>query len=316
MGAGIPVTALRRRGPLDLLALQRLSRVLRRLRPDILHSWLFFANVHAALAGRMAGVPTVVLSQRCSYEAGLSPLWRRVARWSHRRADALIVNAEATRAEELRAGADPARTFLVPNAVRVPAAPPPPRGELGLPSGPLVVALGQLAPEKGHRHLLSAWVEVRKARPDAVLVLVGEGPLRATLEAQARGLGVADAVRFLGFRSPSGPYLGTADLVAQPSLTEGMPNAVLEAMAWGRAVVATRAGGTPELVRDGETGLLVPPRDGPALAQAILHLLGDPARREAMGARARELASSLYTPETAARLTLEVYRRAGAPLPS
>jgi glycosyltransferase involved in cell wall biosynthesis len=310
--AGIPVQALRRRGWRDVGLFWRLWRAVRAFRPDLVHSYLFLSNTLAAPIARAAGVPAVILSQRCSYDATVPPLWRRIGRFSHRLADRVLVNSRAALAEERRAGGPTHALVYVPNAVEVPDGPPLPRAELGLPEGPLVVAVGQLEEIKGHRHLVAAWPAVVRAVPGARLALVGDGPCRAALEAQARGLGVAGAVVFLGFRPEGHRWAAAADVFVQPSLTEGMPNAVLEGMAAGRAVVATRVGGVPELITDGETGRVVPPADPAALAAGIVELLGDPVRRLRMGEAARARSGREFSTEAVRAAIEEVYRSAGA----
>ncbi len=304
--AGIPVVALRRRGPRDLGVLFRLYREMRAFRPDVVHSFLFLANLLAAMVGRVARVPRIVLSQRCSYEATFTPFWRRVARLSHRLADRVLVNSQAALEEERAAGFARDRLVYVPNAARAVAGTAN-RWALGLPPGPLAVSVGQLETMKGHRFLVEAWPAVREAIPDAVLAIVGDGPCRRSLEEDARRLGVADSVRFLGFRAPADPFFSACDVLVQPSLTEGLPNAVLEAMTAGRAVVASRVGGVPELVVDGETGLLVPPGDAPALARALGTLLGDPARRARLGAAAAARARSTFSMEAVRAKVEEAY---------
>ena len=288
--AGVPVTALAQRGSWDVAVAARLYALLRREQPDVVHSFLFFASLVAAPAARLAGVPAIVVSQRCSYEATLSPFWRGVARRVHRLAQRVVVNSDAARREELAAGFSDRHVTHIPNGIDVPAVAAPAlasREALGLPASPLVVCVGRFSPEKRHQDLVDAWTLVRQRAPDAMLALVGDGPLRAEIEASVAQKGLAGAVRFCGFQADAAPYIAAADIVVVCSSTEGMPNAVLEAMAHGRCVVATRVGGIPELVVDGETGQLVPPLDVPALARAIADLLGDAARREAYGAAGR-----------------------------
>jgi glycosyltransferase involved in cell wall biosynthesis len=305
--AGIPVIPLRRRGWWDVLVLYRLFRHLRRRPPDLLHSYLSLANSLGAVAGRLAGVPCLILSQRCSYEAVMSPFWRRVTRLAHRLADCLMVNSRAAFDEERAAGQPPDRIAYIPNGVRA-EAPRPARPEtLGLPPGPLVLSLGQLEAVKGHRFLLDAWPDVRRAHPRAGLALAGDGRCRRQLEARARALDLGDSVVFLGFRSPAAPLLAACDLLVQPSITEGMPNAVLEAMASGKAVVASRVGGIPELVGPDEAGLLVPPGDCRALAEAIVRLLDDPERRARLGAAGRRRVEERFSLQSTRSAVEAVY---------
>jgi len=301
--AGIPVIVLDRRGPWDLGVAVRLYRLLARERPHIVHSYLLFASLLAVPAARLAGAPVVIVSQRCSYDATVPFLWRWIARRLHRYADRVIVNSQAALREEDAGGVPADRLLYIPNAIDVSIGAAGDRAAFGLPAGPLAVCVGQLAREKGHLYLLAAWAQVRERVSDATLVLVGDGPLRAELEAAARRYGVADRVRFLGRRHDAHRLAGCADLCVLASLTEGMPNALLEAMAAGRAVVATRVGGIPDLVEDGHTGLLVPPAQPAALAEALVALLLDPARRAQLGEAGRRRAQERFATE---RVTAEV----------
>jgi len=294
--AGVPLTALGRRTPWDVAVLRRLERQLEAARPEVVHSFLPLANLLTSIAGRRARVPAVILSQRASYEATLGPAWRRIARWSHRRASHVIVNSEAARRQEIAAGFPAERITCVPNGIDVAAtAGPVDRAALGVPAGPLVVCAAQFVEEKAHADLIEAWPRVRARFPSATLLLIGEGALRAAAENQAARLGLGGSVAFLGARHPVEPYLAAADVVVLPSRTEGMPNVLLEAMALGTAIVATAVGGIPEIASDGESGLLVPPARPEQLAGALNDLLGDGDRRQALGGRGRLAATRLST---------------------
>lgn len=307
--AEVPVFALQRQGPWDLGLQARLSARLRAERAHLVHSFLFLSNLWMALVARRAGVPRLLLSQRCSYELQLSPALRRLARWSHGRADRLVVNSQAIGAEETAAGFPLDRLVVIPNGTPLPelsASSVDRREALGLPgAGPFVLSLGQLTPEKGHRVLVEAWSAVHARHPDALLGLVGEGPERPALEARARELGLGASVRFFGFRSPVAPFLAAADVVVQPSFSEGMPNAVLEAMAHARAVVVTAVGGVPELV--GDAARLVPPADPGALAAALTALLADPMARAELGRRGRLRAERNFSLQAMVRANEALY---------
>lgn len=165
------------------------------------------------------------------------------------------------------------------------------RAELGLPPDRLVVSLvGEVCRRKGQAVLLDAVAKLRAdgAARDAVFLIAGEGSARAELEARAAAHGLADGtVRFLGFRDDVPDLLADTDLLVLPSFEEGFPNTLLEGMALGLPVVSTPVDGIPELVVDGVTGVLTPPGDAPALATAIGALLGDAARRRALGEAGR-----------------------------
>jgi glycosyltransferase involved in cell wall biosynthesis len=171
---------------------------------------------------------------------------------------------------------------------------PTPRAELtNDPAAPLVLTVARLDAQKGIPVLLDAVASV----PDAAFVVAGDGPDRAALEARAVSLGLADRVRFLGHRRDVASLLAAADVLVLPSLYEGLPLSVLEAMIAGVPVIATAVGGTDEVVRDGETGTLVPPGDASALAAAIRRVLGDRERSSRLADAARALVAREHSVE-------------------
>jgi L-malate glycosyltransferase len=268
----------------NAVAFVRLVRRLRRLRPDILHAFLFHSYVTAAPAARLAGVRVVVAGRR---SLGDFKRGRRVLlaaeRLATRVTDLLVANAEAVaqdtwRHERVR----PHKIVTVYNGLPDSAFEPAPPATLDS-AAPVVLCIANLKPDKGHRFLLDAVARLRDQDLACTLVLVGDGPERRALEEQAAGLDID--VRFLGTRTDIEPLLARAQVVALPSLHEGMSNAVMEAMAAGRPVVATDVGGTGELLRD--RGILVPPCDGEALADGLGRVLRDPELAASLGTRAR-----------------------------
>jgi glycosyltransferase involved in cell wall biosynthesis len=180
------------------------------------------------------------------------------------------------------------------------------RQELGVPPGaPTVVCVARLFPVKGVDLLLTAWPEVVRAVPDAHLLIAGEGPLRADLEASVHGAGLAGSVHFLGFDPQVERVLQAGDLAVIPSRAEGFSLTALEAMATGLPVVAFAVGGLAEVVRDGRSGVLVPAGSTEGLAGAMVALLRDPDRRRAFGAAGTALASAYGLPASVERLKRE-----------
>jgi glycosyltransferase involved in cell wall biosynthesis len=170
------------------------------------------------------------------------------------------------------------------------------RRALGLPPGvPVVGSVGRFVPYKGYHYLLEAARLVGKKIPQARWVLVGDGELRAALEAQCRTLGLERIVRFAGWREDIPDCLALCDIFVLPSLGEHFGRVLVEAMAMAKAVVATDAGGVPEIVIHDETGLLVPPADPQALAEAVLSLLQDPTRAARLGAAGRRRAENEFS---------------------
>jgi len=163
--------------------------------------------------------------------------------------------------------------------------------------------VGRMVPIKGHRNFLQAASEVLRSCSNVRFVLVGDGGLRREMEMECRQLGITEAVTFLGWRRDLDKIYADLDLVVMSSLNEGTPVSLIEAMAAGKAVIATKVGGIPDVVEDGTTGLLVPPKDPKALAGAILRLLNDDDLRRSLGERA---GASVYPKYDVSRLVQEM----------
>ena len=181
-------------------------------------------------------------------------------------------------------------------------------GVFWLPHGSQLVGnVAALAPHKGQRHLIAAMAIVVRELPDARLLIVGDGELRSTLQQQIAALGLERHVVLTGFRDDALGLMRSFDMFVMSSLTEGLGSAILEAMACERAVIGTSTGGIPEAVDDGSTGILVPPRDERAMANAILSLLRDPSRRVQMGAAGRARVVTHFSVEALVQGTARVY---------
>jgi glycosyltransferase involved in cell wall biosynthesis len=184
------------------------------------------------------------------------------------------------------------------------------RRELGLPQDAVVATvIAQLIPRKGHRHLLAALPEVLRASPDLHVAVLGKGPLRQSLEQQAQRSGVAEHVHFLGFREDLPELLGCFDFLVHPADMEGLGVALLQGAAAGLALLGSRAGGIPEIVRHEQTGLLIAPGDVPALAAAMTRLAAEPALRRRLGAGARRLVAEQFDVAAMVAGNLAVYRQ-------
>jgi glycosyltransferase involved in cell wall biosynthesis len=224
--------------------------------------------------------------------------------------------AEVQRERYLRtSGVGAAHVETVPNGVETslyrldPGARARLRMELDLADEtPLFVTVAMLRPGKGVQHLLEAAALLRGRAPEARWLIVGDGPERAELEDHARALGLANVAQFLGTRLDVAALLAAADVYVHPSLFEALPMSVLEAMAASLPVVATRVGGVPELVAEGQTGLLVPAQRADALADAMARML-DPGRRAAMGAAGRVWVEQHASTETMLDRLQDLYRR-------
>ena len=290
--------------------LKSLAAIVRRERPDVLHSWMFHANLASRIAGRMARVPLIVSSEhtleqesRRRYVA--NRITGRLPHVHHCVSQAVAdfaadkIGLSRQRLVVIRNGIDPGAFERTEDRDGV-------RMSLGLPTDvPLVGCVAQLKPVKRVDVLLEAVARVE--RPVG-LVLVGDGLERRSLETLAVRLEIADRVRFSGEQPDPRPWLHALDVFALASDVEGLPVAALEAMAAGLPVVATSVGGTPEVVSDEVTGLLVPRGDPAALAAALDSLLADRDRAAVMGARARDRACAEFDARRMVSEINELYR--------
>jgi len=291
----------------------RLLRDLRRLHVEIVHTYGFYPNVFATLAAKMAGA--VVIASIRDQGDMWSSMQRRVERWVLHLADAVVVNAEAVRARLVGEGYDRHRVFVIRNGVdtaRFATRHPPGklRRELGLPARtPIVAALCRLHEVKGVEHFLEAAVTLSRRFPEARFVVAGDGYHRPSLERYSAQLGLGGRVLFTGFRQDVPEFLSEVQVSVLPSLSEALSNTLLESMAAGVPVVATRVGGNPEAVEDGVTGFLVPSREPEALAAAVSHLLENAPLAQAMGRAGRQRAAEQFSLERLTQETESLYIR-------
>ena len=301
--AGVRVTSLgvgrSLSSPRSVRAILCAARALRRDRVDVVHGYQWRPALIGALAGRLAGVRLRLASKRSltGDHWRARQAWRRIAR----QVDTVIVNADALRAEGEHLGMR-CRWALLQNGVdteRFRVGPPgaDARAAIGLdPRRPVIGTVGRLEDRKGHEQLLLA-LQVLGARANGQRpqgLIVGDGPLRDSLAVQARGLGVADDVRFTGTVTDVRPLLAAMDVFVLPSWAEGMSNALMEAMAAARPVVATAVGGNTEVVADGSTGVLVLPGDSGAIATAVSGLLHEPERAARLATTARTFVTDRF----------------------
>ncbi len=274
-----------------LRGLLRLVSLVREFRPDVVHGYLFGPNLFAALAGRLCGVPVTCVAKR-NVDAFETPRQIAVQRLAHRLATHVTAVSREVAASSVALGVPAERVTVIENGVDVARFDGATRrdgvpGLEGVPAGvPLVGSVGCLAPRKDYGTLLAALALLGRDR-DWRCALAGDGPDRAALEARAAELGVADRVLFLGERSDVDRLLPAFDVFVLSSREEGIPNALLEAMAAARPCVATRVGGNAEVLEDGRTGWLVPAQDPAALAGALGSALAGPAEAARRGAAAR-----------------------------
>ncbi len=307
---GIRRTMLR---PATLSAVGRVARELRRRHVPIVHGYLFEGNFLAAAIGRWGRFPVVLVSKR-SLDRYARPD-RRLAAWAtNRAADRVLANATAVRDIVIaHEGCRPEKIDLIPNGVALPERPPAPtparpeadeRGD-----GPLVGMVGRLGWKKGYEHALAAFALLRSRLPTLRVDIIGDGPLRADIEARIERLGLSTCVRLLGQRNDVPRHLLRFECFVLSSVIEGMPNALLEAMALGRPVVTTAAGGSAEVVEDGRSGLVVPPANASALAAAIERVLRDRAFGWQLGDAAADRVRERYSLGAMVAAFDRLYRR-------
>jgi glycosyltransferase involved in cell wall biosynthesis len=326
---GFPVTVIDTRRLVSPGALMALVRHFRRARPHLVHTAGARASFYGRLAARVAGVPAVVSSVHTSIADYEVASWRRAVYLALDRASARIAGRIIATSEAVAAALVTHHRLPAAKVVTIPNRPDPralvptrPRDEtraaLGASARPLLAVVARLTEQKGVGDFLSALAALRE-REDWVAVVVGDGPLRADLEAQATHLGIADRCRFAGVRTDLADLLGAVDLLVVPSWSEGLPYLVLEAMLTATPIVCTAVGGIPEVITDGIHGRLVPPRAPARLAQAIRRALDDPSATRALAETARRHASSTLSLDRMLAAVDTVYRtvlaEAGVPTP-
>ena len=313
---GLELIPIAPRTEMDLSAAWRLARVVKRLRPDVIHAHdphgIAMASLALSMGSAAAGghSPGLVASRRVDFHLKGNSL----SRWKHRQVDCFIAASEAIRKILLADGVPPQRAVTVHEGIDV-------ERIVGTPAvnvheafwlphqAPVVGNVAALVPHKGQRHLIEAAHLVVKEIPDARFVVLGEGEQREQLERQVRDYHLEKHVLLPGFRTDVIGCMKAFDVFVMSSITEGLGTSLLDAMACRRAVVATTAGGIPEVVADEETGLLVGPRDHAAMANAIVRLLSDRALRERMGAAGFARVQERFTAERMVAATTEVYAR-------
>ncbi len=299
------------RGGLNLQAVRTLTNIIQQQRPDVvgMHSSRSHNVGMMARLFRGKNRPLFVVTRRVDFTPGQDPLNRLKYR---RGADGYIAISRAVEQQLLTTGVSMEKIRLVHSGINAPATSPDAhrqlREELDIPREALLLGVvAALTDHKGHRYLLDAMPEVLEAFPGAVLLLAGAGELRDELKEQTRQLGIGGAVRFLGHRNDVHRIFGALDLFIMPSKLEGLGTSVVDAMLTGTPVVATRAGGLPELISHGSTGLLVEPCSPESLVDAIIGALGDPELRTSLAKRARMVALERFTAEAMVEGTLGAY---------
>lgn len=309
---GIRTAEFRLRGRFDADGIQQIRDFLQKRQVRVVHCHGYKADAYGWLASRRLPVARIATCHGWTAHTGAVRIYEALDKSVFLRAfHRVIAVSGPIQKGLLRRGHRKNKIVLIPNGLdlsRFPFRQGRASGPLGVPARKeIIVSVGRLSPEKGHVHLLHAAGSVLRERPEALFVLVGAGLEEKVLARLADDLGVADRVLLAGARSDVSEVLAQCDVFVNPSLKEGLPMAVLEAMAVGVPVVATSVGDVPEVVKDGETGLLVPAGDAEALARGILRVLTDPQEAASRAGAARTLVEREYPVQRMAVRTEEVY---------
>ena len=309
----------------DVRVLSRLRQLHDRVQPDLIETHAVKSHALVRASGIYSKTPWVAFHHGYTNTSLRSPIYNSLDRWSLRAAERVVTMNRAFEQQLVERGLPAERITVLHNAVTIPNHPPfraadavlqRRKADLGLsPDVKTILCIGRLSHEKAHIDMVSALQHLRQMHPgrDVHLIIVGEGPEQLPLTQAIQSAGLDKHVVFAGQVRNVAPYYEAADVVAIPSLTEGSPNVLLEAMSFEVPVVATTVGGIPEIVTDGETALLVPPRHPVALAEAIDRLFSNPAMAANMGQQARKKVEKDYSPESRAKALLDIYIRAYRP---
>lgn len=308
---GLPVRDIPCQARFDRQTVRWIDEYVREQNFDLIHTHGYKADVHGYAAARMAGKPLLATCHNWTGENLRGRLYDWIDHLVLRRFARIAAVSDPVRNSLVRFGVRPERIRVIPNGVDVR------RFEATWPRPPVYAGaaaqvgfVGRLVPEKGVNILLRSAPGVLSRHPHTVFLIIGEGPARAELEKLTDDLGIGSSVRFLGRQADMAAIYSLIDILVLPSLNEGAPMTVLEAMSAGRPVVATRTGALPDIVVEGETGILVGSGDAPAVESALVSLLADPARLLQMGRAGRSRVEAKFSSDSMARDYLDLYHSA------
>jgi glycosyltransferase involved in cell wall biosynthesis len=317
---GFPATVIDMTRRFNPVSLWRLAKFFKKEGIDLVHTMGTRMNFYGRLAGRLAGVPYICSTvQNSLFDYPIGPVKRAIYvkadAWTARYAQRIIAVADAL-ARDLREGygIPQEKILTIHNGLdlselKVSRSPEEARQELGIPQDSLCVgSAGRMTHQKGFIYLIRAMPEVFRRFPKARLLLVGDGPLREKLEAEALRLGIRELCIFPGYRADIPDILQAMDVFVLSSLSEGLPFVLLEALGMERPVVATAVSGNPELIEHGRNGLLVAPADPEALAQAVCWMLDNPEQAQALGRAGRSTVMEEFSVKKMVERTEAVYR--------
>lgn len=316
--AGIQVECIQESFAFDPRVIWRLRRIVKRANPDIIQTHFSKSHFLVWLSGVWRNRPWIAFHHGHTRSAFRLRIYHGLDRWSLRFPRQIVAVSQAFAAQLATQGLRPEKVAVLHNAVTLPAGGngsdavrvEAVRARLGIGRmDRVLLAIGRLSKEKAHTDLVAALARLLQLKPDlrVQLVILGEGPERAAIEESVRAAGLQDVVKMPGHVNDVSDYYRMADLMVISSVSEGSPNVLLEAMAAGVPVVATAVGGIPEIAKDQEQALLVPPGDSAAMARAIDVLLSSPETRDKLVTAARTLAATRYSPGQRARELVALY---------
>jgi len=309
---GIPYRIFSRKGKLDVKLIRRLAGQFRADQVQVVHTHHLGQLMYAGIAGRLAGARIVHTEHEVYTISQLRFRW--LLRLLSTLTDAVTAVSEPVAAFlENQVGIPTTKVQTIPNGVdisRYRSASPLNRASLGWKNEDVIIAcIARLEPEKGHAALLDAFQQVHARFSHARLLLIGDGSERGSLNTRVTALNLNGSVQFLGIRGDIPALLATSDIVALASSREGLPLVVLEAMAAGKPVVATRVGSVPDVVKDGQSGFLIPSGDTNELTQALQIMIRDAPKREQFGAEGFKLVHTRHNFDRTLELYKQVYRK-------
>ncbi len=313
--AGVAVFEVPCAGRVDLGAVRTLRRRIREMRASVVHTHGYKTDLYARLACWGLGIPLVATYHHGTAEPNQEwtlKLYDKLDYQVLRTFDRVVAVSDPIRAFLAQAGVPQRKVSVILNGIDLGDFPENAeatlRRDLSLGNARTVGMVGRLHPEKGPQQLLAAAQKVLNQLPDVIFVIVGDGPQRRELDDLVRTLGIDKSVRFPGFRTDMAGVYRSLDVVVLPSLNEGLPMTLIEAMAMKRPVVATDVGGVPAVVRHNETGILLKSADPQGLAQAIVELLQDPARAARLAGSGQDLVKARYSADRMTREYLDLFR--------
>jgi len=299
----------------DVFLIYKVYQLLKKKRIDILQTNLYYADIIGAYAAKLAGMTKVISwdAMTAPYHYGIKNLlaYRLASKWFV--VSVAVSNAIKTKIiQERHVPADKTTTihYGVDLQYFLDTKNQAYRKILGFHSKDIVLGtVARLSEQKGHRYLIDAIKEIVKKYENIRVLFIGDGPLRKKLELQVNQLGLDSIIKFLGFRSDVKEILGVLDIFILPSLFEGLPNVVLEAMACGKPVIATNVSGIPEIIVDHQTGILIPPKDSNAIVQAIFQMLENPKKMKMMGKMSRKRVEEEFNLKKQVNSFIELYEK-------